>query len=78
MPAARKNGILFITMNKEAIGRYLVERRDVLDISQARLAKLSGVSCHTISNLETANGNVTLDVLLKVTRTLGLKVTVGV
>ncbi len=65
-------------MNKEAIARYVLERRNTLDISQARLAKLSGVSCHTLSNLETAHGNVTLDTLLKVTRTLGLKVTVGV
>lgn len=56
----------------------MLERRNTLDISQARLAKLSGVSCHTLSNLETAHGNVTLDTLLKVTRTLGLKVTVGV
>jgi len=33
---------------------------------------------HTLSNLETARGNVTLDVLLKVAKTLGCKVTVGV
>ena len=65
-------------MNKEAIGRYIVERRDTLRISQGRLAELSGVSVHTLSNLETGNGNVTLETLLKVTKILGLKVTVGV
>lgn len=70
--------ILFISMNKEDIGRAIVVRRDTLGITQARLAKLCGVSVHTLSNLETATGNVTLDVLLKVARTLGYKLTVGV
>ena len=65
-------------MNKEEIGRYVVERRDTLDISQVRLAELSGVSVHTLSNFETGNGNVTLDTLLKVTGVLGLKVKVGI
>ena len=72
------NLILFILMNKEEIGKYIVERRDTLRISQGRLAELSGVSVHTLSNLETGNGNVTLETLLKVTKILGLKVTVGV
>ena len=70
--------ILFISMNKGEIGRYVVERRDTLDISQVRLAELSGVSVHTLSNLETGNGNVTLDTLLKVAGILGLKVRIGV
>jgi transcriptional regulator with XRE-family HTH domain len=65
-------------MNKEEIGKAFAVRRETLDITQARLAKLSGVSVHTLSNLETAHGNVTLDVLLKVAKTLGYKVTVGV
>ena len=65
-------------MNKEEIGRYVVERRDTLNISQVRLAELSGVSVHTLSNLETGNGNVTLDTLLKVAGILGLKMRIGV
>jgi len=65
-------------MNKEEIGKAFAVRRDTLGITQARLAKLSGVSVHTLSNLETARGNVTLDVLLKVAKTLGYKVTVGI
>ena len=65
-------------MNKKDIGEYIVERRDALRISQGRLAELSGVSVHTLSNLETGNGNVTLVTLLKITEILGLKVTVGV
>lgn len=65
-------------MNKGDIGRLIVERRETLDITQARLAKLSGISVHTLSNLETGTGNVTLDTLLKVTDTVGYKVRVGV
>ena len=65
-------------MNKEEIGKYIVERRDTLRISQGRLAELSGVSVHTLSNLETGNGNVTLETLLKIVKILGLKVTVGI
>ena len=65
-------------MNKGEIGRYVVERRDTLNVSQARLAELSGVSVHTISNLETGKGNVTIDTLLKVAGILGLKVEIGV
>ncbi len=65
-------------MNKREIGKAIVERRDTLDVTQARLAKLSGVSVHTLSNLETGDGNVTLDVLLKVAGTLGYDVMVGI
>ena len=65
-------------MNKAEIGKYIIERRDTLRISQAYLAELSGVSVHTLSNLETGKDNVTLDTLLKVARVLGLKVKVGV
>ena len=68
--------IFFIQMNKAEIGRYVVERRQTLEISQTRLAALCGVSVHTLSNLET--GNVTIDILLKVADVLGLKVRIGV
>ena len=64
-------------MNKLAIGQAIAERRNTLDISQARRAKLSGVSVHTISNIETGVGNVTLDTLLKVAEVLGFHVKVG-
>ena len=70
--------ILFTLMNKTDIGKYIIWRRDTLRISQGRLAELSGVSVHTLSNLETGNGNVTLDTLLKITKILGLKLTVGI
>jgi transcriptional regulator with XRE-family HTH domain len=65
-------------MNKAEIGIAIAQRRNTLNITQARLAKLSGVSVHTLSNLETGEGNVTLDTILKVAQTIGFKVTVGV
>ena len=65
-------------MNKEEMGKAIVERRDELHITQARLARVSGLSVHTLSNLETSEGNITLDTLLKVAETLGYKVRVGV
>ena len=65
-------------MNKREIGKAIVERRDTLSITQARLAKLSGVSVHTLSNLETGKGNVTLDMLLRIARIVGFQVRVGV
>ena len=65
-------------MNKSDIGTAIAKRRNTLDITQVRLAKLSGVSVHTLSNLETGEGNVTLDTLIKVADTVGFKVRVGV
>lgn len=64
-------------MNKDEIGMAIAERRKTLDIPQSRLAELSGVSIHTLSNLETGNGNVTLDTLMRVASVLGYKVKVG-
>lgn len=65
-------------MNIQEIADYIVQRRKTLAVSQARVAELSGVSVHTLSNLETATGNVTLSTLLKVCNILGLEVKVGV
>ena len=64
-------------MNKTEIGKAIAARRDTLDITQARLAKLSCVSVHTVSNIETGGVNVTLDTLLKVAGVLGFRVEVG-
>ena len=65
-------------MNKLEIGAAIVERRKTLKVSQERLAELSGISVHTLSNLETGRGNITLDTLLKVAGTLGYRIVVGV
>ena len=68
---------MFIPINKTEIGKAIAARRNTLDITQARLAKLSGLSVHTVSNIETGGGNVTLDTLLKVAGFLGCRVEVG-
>lgn len=64
-------------MNKNEIGKAIAARRDTLDITQSRLAKLSGISVHTLSNLETGQGNVTLDTLLRVAAVVGFQVRIG-
>ena len=69
--------ILCILMNKHEIGQSIRERRVTLRISQGRLAELAGVAVHTISNLETGKGNVTVETLLKVAQVLGYAVRIG-
>ena len=64
-------------MNKQEIGQSIRERRVTLRISQGRLAELAGVAVHTISNLETGRGNVTVGTLLKVVQVLGYAVRIG-
>lgn len=64
-------------MNKQEVGQSIRERRVTLKISQGRLAELAGMAVHTISNLETGKGNVTVETLLKVTQVLGYAVRIG-
>ena len=49
-----------------------------MKISQRELAELSGISLHSLSNLESGKGNPTLESLLKVADTLGVTITAGV
>lgn len=56
----------------------MAKRRETLNITQAKLAKLNGVAVHTLSNLETGEGNVMLDALLRVADIVGFKVRIGV
>lgn len=49
-------------------------RRDVLGLSQGRYAELVGISRRTLSDLEGDKGNVTLDVMNRVFKPLGLRV----
>ena len=65
-------------MNINEISDYIVRRRKTLKISQRELAELSGVSLHSLSNLESGRGNPTLENLLKVADTLGVTITAGV
>lgn len=65
-------------MNLSQIASYLVARRKTLCVSQRELAELSGVSLHTLSNLESGKGNPTFEVVEKVATTLGVEISVGV
>lgn len=65
-------------MNIEEISDYVLRRRKTLKISQRELAVLSGISLHSLSNLESGKGNPTLESLLKVADTLGVTITAGV
>ncbi len=49
-------------------------RRDVLGLNQNDYAKLVGISRRTLSDMEGDKGNVTLEVMNRVFRPLGLKV----
>lgn len=64
-------------MSKQEIGQSIQDWRRTLIISQGRLAELVGVAVHTISNLETRNGNCTAETLLKVVQMLGYAVRIG-
>jgi transcriptional regulator with XRE-family HTH domain len=56
----------------EIIGQSLKARRVAQDISQADLAKLSGVSHASIARLETGKGNISLENLLLILKALDM------
>ena len=58
------------------IGDILRQRRLLLGVSQKDCAELTGLSVHTISDIESGKGNPTLDVLEKLFNCLGLEITV--
>ena len=58
---------------KELI-RTIKERREVLQVTQERLAELSGVGLRTIKQFESGKGNPTLMTLQKIADVLGLEV----
>jgi y4mF family transcriptional regulator len=56
------------------ISKTLRERRRELGVTQADLARLSGLSLHGLSDIETGKGNPTMETLLKVLQVLGLQI----
>jgi len=54
--------------------RCLIERRNELRMSQAKLARIVGMKQPAICRLETGNYNITLNTFLKVTQALGLDI----
>lgn len=65
-------------MNIEAIGQVIRERRSFLKIDQRALSELSGVSIHTLSNIESGKGNPTVAVLNKIVNVLGMELLIKV
>ncbi len=65
-------------MNIEAIGRIIRERRSFLKIDQKTLSELSGISMHTLSNIESGKGNPTVTVLNKIVTVLGMDLLIKV
>jgi y4mF family transcriptional regulator len=72
----RRHTPIFIEMNIvfAEISKTLRERRRELGVSQADLARLSGLSLHGLSDIETGKGNPTMETLLKVLQVLGLQI----
>jgi|LAHU01.1.fsa_nt_gb y4mF family transcriptional regulator len=56
------------------IGKQIQERRKVLQITQADLAEISGVSLRTVKAIEAGDANPTIDILNRVLKPLGLLV----
>lgn len=61
-------------MTASEIGRCLWDRRKLAKVTQRDLAELSGLSVHTLSDLESGKGNPTLEVLAKACAALGLEI----
>ena len=60
-------------MDPETIGKSIRERRKFLSIDQLNFCSIAGVSQHTLSSIETGNGNPSLKTLLKVLDVLGME-----
>lgn len=57
------------------LGKQIASRRKQLNISQADLAEMAGVSLRTLSAIENGDANPSVDVLSKVLEPLGLVIT---
>lgn len=66
--------ISFVLMKIGALGEFVARRRKALGVTQSELAEISQVSLHTLSNIESGNGNPTLGNLYRVAAALGLNV----
>lgn len=65
-------------LNTQEIGKLIRERRRVLGIDQKTAAELSGVSVHTLSDIESGKGNPSIKVLTAVLDALGLELRIQV
>jgi transcriptional regulator with XRE-family HTH domain len=60
-------------MHFQELIRTIKERREALQVTQDRLAELSGVGLRTLKQFESGKGNPTLLTLQKIADVLGLE-----
>lgn len=65
-------------MSSVDLGTAIKERRNLLGVDQKWLAELSGISIHTLSNIESGKGNPSLLVLSRLLDALGMELKIGV
>lgn len=58
-----------------SLGKQIADRRKELNISQADLAEMSGVSLRTVNGIESGRANPSVKVLFELLQVLGLVIT---
>ena len=58
-----------------SLGKQIADRRKELNISQADLAEMAGVSLHTVNGIESGRANPSVKVLFELLQVLGLVIT---
>lgn len=61
-------------MHLDDLIKTIKERRDMLNVTQATLAELSGVGLRTLKQFESGKGNPTLLTLQKLAAVLGMEI----
>lgn len=65
-------------MHFDRVIKQLKARREALQVTQAMLAELSGVSLRALKQFESGKGNPTLETLSKLADALGMEVNLQV
>lgn len=65
-------------MNANLIAKTVKDRRKILNIDQKTAAELSAVSVHTYSNIESATGNPSINILCKILDALGMEIRIEI
>ncbi|NCC50832.1 MAG: XRE family transcriptional regulator [Spartobacteria bacterium] len=60
-------------MDQAELGQQIVRRRAILGIAQKTAAELTGISVHTLSNIESGKGNPSMRTISRVADALGLE-----
>ncbi|MFA7083116.1 MAG: helix-turn-helix domain-containing protein [Arcobacteraceae bacterium] len=65
-------------MDNKQIATFIKKRRKQLSLTQIELATLSNISTRKLSDIETANGATTIDILNKVCDILGVEIDLNI